>query len=105
VTVSLTGCRGVLVRNLNLSTRRGTSLSLRGVTGAILDLLTIRSAGDGIDLDGSRDVTLTDCHITTTRHVNGRRESGGRALRAGEVVGDALVRLPAITVRDCMLVE
>jgi len=63
--VALKNCRNVLLRDFSILTGGHFAILLTGVNNAVVDALTIDTNRDGIDIDGCRNVRVSNCVVNS----------------------------------------
>ncbi|NQU22686.1 MAG: right-handed parallel beta-helix repeat-containing protein, partial [Candidatus Nealsonbacteria bacterium] len=79
--IALKLCKNVEIRNLNIRRGGHDAILATGCEVLLVDNVTIKTDGNGLNLSQCKDVEVANCHIDAVRYEDGYPAGGGEAIK------------------------
>ena len=79
--IALKLCKNVEIRNLNIRRGGHDAILATGCEALLVDNVTIKTDGNGLNLSQCKDVEVANCHIDAVRYEDGYPAGGGEAIK------------------------
>ncbi len=104
--VALRLCKNVEIRNLNIRRGGHDAILAMGCEALLVDNVTIKTDGNGLNLSQCKDVEVANCHIDAVRYEDGYPAGGGEAIKLqSDRSLDKARPNESIVVRNCYLAD